>query len=456
MTFGSLIDDSADARVLQVVGHADLPQWLAAQRADVRGWLAEEGFTADAGQVVRLPGGTPHYVAGLGDRGRWDWASLPGGLPPGSYRIVPEPEPVEADAAALGWASACYEFDRYRSLAIPTLRRLRWPSAANREKVTRELEAVLLVRDLVTTPANDLGPAELCQAAVDLAAEFGAEVRTIVGDELLAENYPTIHAVGRASSRPPVMVDLRWGAPGDRKITIVGKGVCFDSGGLNTKTADSMLLMKKDMGGAAHALALARLIMAARLPVRLRMLIGAVENAIGGDAMRPLDIVRTRKGITVEIGHTDAEGRLVLSDLLAEGSTETPDLLIDFATLTSAARIALGPDLPAFFANRDATAARLEHHAAATDDPLYRLPLWQRYRADLVGGAADLRSVTGHTFGGAIYAALFLESFVGEECDWVHVDLFAWNRVARPGRPAGGEAQTLRAVFALVEERAAA
>jgi leucyl aminopeptidase len=305
----------------------------------------------------------------------------------------------------------------------------------------------------VNTPAEDMGPAELAAAARSLARAHGARAAVITGDALLQRNYPTIHAVGRASARAPRLIDLRWGAKGPR-ITLVGKGVCFDSGGLDLKPAAGMEIMKKDMGGAAHVLGLAGMIMAAKLPVRLRVLIPAVENSVSGNAFRPLDIIRTRKGLTVEVGNTDAEGRLVLCDALAEAMTEKPDLVVDCATLTGAARVALGPDLPAMFANDDATAEALLRHGLAEDDPLWRLPLHAGYRTMLDSKIADMNNVSSGSFAGAITAALFLEAFVDAAVPWVHLDLYAWNPRAKPGRPEGGAAMGLRALYALIAERA--
>ncbi|MGH6959389.1 MAG: leucyl aminopeptidase family protein, partial [Dongiaceae bacterium] len=324
-----------------------------------------------------------------------------------------------------------------------------------REAVERTARAVFLVRDLVNTPAEDMGPAELAAAAEGVARAAGARLKVVVGDALLKANYPMVHAVGRASARAPRLIDLRWGDRGPR-IALVGKGVCFDSGGLDLKPSSNMLLMKKDMGGAAHVLALAQMIMATGLPVRLRVLVPAVENSVSGNAFRPLDVLRSRKGLTVEVGNTDAEGRLILADALAEACTEKPDLLVDCATLTGAARVALGTDLPALFANDDATAEALLRHGQAEDDPLWRLPLHRPYRKQLDSKVADINNVSAGAYGGAITAALFLAEFVEPAVPWVHIDMMAWNVSARPGRPEGGEAVALRALYALIAERAAA
>jgi leucyl aminopeptidase len=313
--------------------------------------------------------------------------------------------------------------------------------------------AIALVRDLINTPAEDMGPSELSAAARKLGKQFRADVKVIAGDALLKQNFPTIHAVGRASDDPPRLIDLRWGKKSDPKVSIVGKGVCFDTGGLDLKPAAGMLRMKKDMGGGAHALGLASLIMALKLPVRLRMLVPAVENNVAGNAIRPLDVIRTRKGITVEIGNTDAEGRLVMCDALAAADSENPDMIVDFATLTGAARVAVGIELAAMFCNDDRLAADLEKAAATVQDPIWRLPLWQPYRKLLESQVADINNVSEGGFGGAITAALYLQEFVGENTPWAHFDIMAWNTSPRPGRPVGGEAQSLRAVFEMLEKR---
>ena len=309
------------------------------------------------------------------------------------------------------------------------------------------------MRDLVNTPAEDMGPAELAEAARKVAKAGGAKFSTIVGPALLKRNYPCIHIVGRASSRPPRLIDLRWGRRGP-KVTLVGKGVCFDSGGLDLKTANYMQLMKKDMGGAAHVLGLAQMIMAAGLELRLRVLIPAVENSVSANAYRPLDIVRSRKGLTVEIGNTDAEGRVILCDALAEADTEKPDLLIDIATLTGAARVALGPDLPALFANDDLVAEAVLKHGKAVEDPLWRLPLHKPYRKLIDSKVADINNAGDSPFAGAITAALFLADFVDPATHWLHLDVMAWNPTARPGRPVGAEAVAIRALYALIADQA--
>jgi leucyl aminopeptidase len=433
-----------------------LKVWLKAQRASVRKWVEGVGFEAKPGSNALVPGadGAPGRVL-VGVEARpdiWSYGALPKALPRGTYRIDANLGAAAATRAALGWALGGYAFARYKKQ--PSVARLVWPDGADRAAVERAATAAFLVRDLVNTPAEDMGPAELAAAAKAVAGAHGAKLKIIVGDDLLNANYPLVHAVGRASVRAPRLIDLRWGSRGPR-ITLVGKGVCFDSGGLDLKPAQGMLLMKKDMGGAAHMLALGQMIMAAGMPVRLRVLVPAVENSVAGNAFRPLDVVRSRKGMTVEIGNTDAEGRLILCDALAEACTEKPDLIVDCATLTGAARVALGPDLPVLFSNHDGTAEALLRCGIEEDDPLWRLPLHKPYRRMLDSKVADINNVSESSFAGAITAALFLDEFVEPTIPWVHIDMMAWNPSARPGRPEGGEAQALRALYALIAEKAA-
>ena len=446
----------ADTVPVTPLAKADLPAWLDAQPPATSAWVKAVNFTAESGATALLPGDDGRLarvlvgVSAVDDV--WAFAGLPGSLPPGTYRIDAELDRRAATRAALGWALGSYAFIRYRK-SDKTFAQLVWPAAADHGEVERTAAATWLVRDLVNTPAGDMGPAELADAARELAEEFEATIRITVGDDLVKRNYPAIHAVGRASPREPRLIDITWGRRDDPKVTLVGKGVCFDTGGLDIKPSSAMLLMKKDMGGAAHALGVARMVMMAGLPVRLRVLIPAVENVISGNAFKPQDVLKTRKGLTVEVGNTDAEGRLILCDALAEADTEKPALLIDFATLTGAARVALGPDLPALFANNVDLAADLLAASEEAADPMWRLPLWQGYRKGLDSRVADLNNVTSHGFAGAITAALFLESFVSRETPWAHLDTYAWNGSARPGRPEGGEALGMRAVYALIEKR---
>ncbi len=432
------------------------PAWLRSRPAAVRNWLAATNASAEHGKVALVPnkaGKLGEVVLGLGERPElWDFAAAVGKVPGGRYRITTELSSAAASDAALAWALATYAFDRYkkRGKKPPVLV---WPKGADRAAVTRMVEAIGTGRDLINTPAGDLGPAELAQAAIAVARRFGAEHSVIVGDGLLANNYPTIHAVGRAASRAPRLFDMRWGEPAAPRLTLVGKGVVFDSGGLDLKTSSGMKLMKKDMGGAASVLALAHMIMDAGLPVRLRVLVPIVENAVAGNAYHPGDVIRTRKGTTVEIGNTDAEGRLILCDALAEAETEDPDLLIDFATLTGAARVALGTELPALFSTDDAVRDAIVAAGQRTTDPLWPLPLFAAYRRHLDSSIADLNNVGSVSEGGAITAALFLREFVGKQRRFVHIDTMAWNVSSRAGRPAGGEILGVRAVFAMLQQR---
>ncbi|NFV82247.1 leucyl aminopeptidase family protein [Magnetospirillum aberrantis] len=454
-----VVDATAAAVDLIAVGKSEFDAWAAVQPAHVRVWAQANGFTGEGGQVCPVPnvdGSLSLVLVGAPDADDpWGWAALPAKLPAGVFRIAQPMTARAASWAVAGWALATYSFGRYKSRPGKTWPRLVWPEAADRGWVERVVEATALVRDLINTPAADMGPAELAAAAEALAARHGATVRVVVGDGLLAENYPAIHAVGRAAAvhRQPRLVDLVWGDENAPRVTLVGKGVCFDSGGLDLKPSGAMKLMKKDMGGAAHVLGLASMVMAAGLPVRLRVLVAAVENAVSGDAMRPLDVLSTRKGLTVEVGNTDAEGRLVLADALCEASAENPALLIDMATLTGAARTALGTEVPALFTNDDDLAADLAAASEVQADPLWRLPLYRPYRRMLDSKVADLNNVSDGPYAGAITAALFLQEFVGPGIPWAHFDVMAWNTASRPGRPDGGEAMALRALYAVIAKR---
>ena len=426
--------------------------WRKDQPKGTADWLARSGFAAEPGSHCLLPSGD-RVLAGIDSAaGPWATAGLPRALAQGRYRLDGALSPAAATDAALGWALGSYGFGRYRKDPATTAT-LVWPKGADRAAVERTAAACFLVRDLVNTPAGDMGPGELAQAARALARRHGAKFAVVQGAQLIKRNYPSIHAVGRASVRAPRLIDLRWGRKGPR-VTLVGKGVCFDSGGLDLKTAAGMRLMKKDMGGAAHALGVASMVMAAGLPVRLRVLVPAVENSVAGDAYRPGDVLATRKGLTVEVGNTDAEGRLVLSDALAEADRESPDLLVDFATLTGAARVALGSELPALFCNHDGLAGALLDQGLACHDPLWRLPLHRPYRRLLDSKVADICNVSEGGYGGAITAALFLAEFVSDKTPWAHLDIMAWNVRAQPGRPVGGEAMGLRAVYGAIDQLA--
>lgn len=431
--------------------------WRAAQPDRIQAWIDSTGVKPKAGTAVPLPGENGTADGALlileDDKDHWSWGAASAKLPEGQYRIDPEPADAEAAyRACLGWALGDYVFVRYKTRGGKH-RELVWPENADRGAVMAVAAGVYLTRDLVNTPASDMGPGELASAASALARDFGGSCETVVGDDLLRENFPMIHAVGRASTRPPRLIDLTWGKPAHPKVTLVGKGVCFDTGGLDLKPSGAMLMMKKDMGGAAQVLGLARMIMASKLPVRLRVLVPAVENSVSGDSFRPLDILSSRKGLTVEIGNTDAEGRLVLGDALTLACEEEPDLLIDFATLTGAARVALGTDLPALFSNSDALADDLLDGAARARDPVWRMPLHKPYASLLDSKIADTNNVSSGSFAGAITAALFLEKFVSDGTEWAHFDLMSWNTSTKPGRPEGGEAQAVRGVFEAIRRR---
>jgi len=459
-----LAEPGSPAIPLSAVAADGFDSWRGAQDERLRAWLGATGFKPDAGAVAVIPdenGRIARVIVGLG-RGDDPWATggLAKSLPKGTYGLAEVAGTAPADFptwAALAWAFGGYAFARYKSEPAPERAKLVWPEACDRAYVTYAVEAVSLTRDLVNTPAADMLPDHLEQAARDLAGAHDASITVTTGDELLRANYPMIHAVGRASSSAPRLLDLKWGRASAPKVTIVGKGVCFDTGGLDLKPASAMALMKKDMGGAAIALGLAHMIMAAKLPVRLRVLIPAVENAVSGNAFRPGDVLATRKGVTVEIGNTDAEGRLVLGDALTEAVGEKPALLVDFATLTGAARTALGPELPALFTDDEDLAAALADAARTTFDPLWRLPLWKPYRKMIDSKVADMNNAGDTPFAGAITAALFLKEFAtpkdGDAPVWAHIDTYAWNPGERPGRPQGGEALGQRAVFAAIAAR---
>jgi len=420
-----------------------------------RGWLDENGFDAKPGSVCLLPDANGKLARVLVGVDRHDplaaLAGLPLSLPTGEYALAAESVPLDGELAALGWALGCYQYTRYRKARRPGSPLVVSPEI--HAALTPQIEATYFVRDLVNTPTEDLGPKQLSDQIKALGKTYKAKVREWVGDELLEDNFPTIHMVGRASHRPPRLVELTWGKATDPNVVLVGKGVCFDTGGLDLKPSDGMRWMKKDMGGAAHAIALACLVMEAKLPVRLTLLVPAVENAVSGAAMRPGDVVVTRGGHAVEIDNTDAEGRLVLCDALAFAAEQKPELIIDYATLTGAARVALGPDIPALFANDDALAEAALACSRAVADPVWRLPLWQPYRKLLDSYIADFANAGASRHAGAITAALFMERFVPEGMPWLHLDTYAWNDGDRPGRPRGGEAMGLRAMFALLSKR---
>jgi leucyl aminopeptidase len=442
-------------RTLVPLAAADLPAWLKRQDTARRRWVEGNGFTAAPDTHLALPaadGGAGEVLLGVRRPAAvWDLAGLPLKLPEGRYRLAGNPARADAEAWALGWALGAYQFARYRKPGRAPAE-LVWPQRADKAAVSAAAEATNLVRDLINTPASDMGPGELAAAARKLARTYKAQCRVTTGEALLKQNYPMIHAVGRAAAQAPRLIDIAWGNARHPKLTLVGKGVCFDTGGLDLKPATGMLDMKKDMGGAAHVLGLASMVMARKLKVRLRVLIPAVENSVSGNAFRPRDILTARDGTTVEVGNTDAEGRLVLADALVEAARETPAMILDYATLTGAARVALGAELPALFCNDETLAADFLTAGAAAQDPLWRLPLHADYRRHLKSRIADTNNVSPGSYGGAITAALFLERFVAD-IPWAHIDLMAWNQSPRPGRPQGGEALALRAAFAMLERR---
>jgi leucyl aminopeptidase len=414
------------------------------------------GFDGGPGKLALLPRsggglGAIAYGVAAGDAGEGPLAAgaLPGLLPSGTYRLEGAIE--SPDLAALAWVLGNYAFERYKSKQSDKVRCLALGKRVDRARVLSAAKAVYFGRDLINTPANDLGPEELERAARKLAQQCKAQVSSVVGDELLAENLPMLHAVGRASTRPPRLVDIRWGKAGHRRVTLVGKGICFDTGGLNIKTGESMTLMKKDMGGAATALTAAQMIMDANLPVNLRVLLAIAENAISGNAFRPGDILPSRNGMTVEIGNTDAEGRLVLADAMTLAGEEKPDIILTFATLTGAARVALGPDLPPFYCTDEAFAEQVLAAGREVDDPVWRMPFWHPYDQLLKSQVADVNHISGGSFAGSVTAALFLKRFAPADSIYGHFDVFCWVPKAKPARPMGGEPQAARAVFRALE-----
>jgi leucyl aminopeptidase len=426
--------------------------------APARQFALANGFAGKPGAYLALPaadGKIAHVLFGLEDatakfRDLFRPGALPGLLPPGVYRFASAPHDVRL--AMLAFALGCYRFGRYRKNDVPDVK-LVPPDGVDIADIARMAEAACLARDLINTPSNDMGPEELALAAEQLAKRFGADFSCIVGDDLTRQNFPLIHAVGMASTRAPRLIDFAWGDPAHPKVTLVGKGVCFDTGGLDLKPSSGMLIMKKDMGGAANVLALALMVMDAKLKLRLRVLIPAVDNAVAGNAFRPLDIFKSRKGITVEIGNTDAEGRLVLADALALADEEKPDLLVDLGTLTGAARVALGPDLPPFYTNDETLALDVAACAKGENDPLWRLPLWPPYDSWLDSKVATINNAPSGGFAGSITCALFLQRFVEHAKSWLHVDIYGWTPSAKPARPEGGECQAARAIYKLLGKR---
>ncbi|HET6537238.1 MAG TPA: leucyl aminopeptidase family protein [Sphingopyxis sp.] len=457
--FSDLIqpDKGQQAHIIHIIDEHSYDEWLTGRSAAEKALLLAQNFKPTPHNIAVMPGtdtGDWSAVAAVKNRdalGAWCLAKLPSALPQGNYRL----SGAQAGKAIFGWLTAQYHFDAYRTKTDPSGPRLLLTAdVAQIAPLVAEAKATALVRDLVNTPAADMGPQALEQCAEHIAKSHGAILQVTRG-EALEQAYPMIHAVGRAAARhhSPRLIELYWGKPDHPAIALVGKGICFDSGGLDIKPSAGMRLMKKDMGGAAHVLALADLIMGAGLPVRLHMLIAAAENAISADAFRPGDVLKSRSGLTVEVGNTDAEGRLVLGDALTRASEEKPELILDFATLTGAARVALGPDLPALFSNDDALAADLLSGGRISDDPVWRMPLWDDYASLLETDIADLGNAGTSAFAGSITAALFLKRFIPDHVAWAHFDTFAWRPAAQPGRPKGGAAMGLRAAWTMLQQR---
>jgi len=457
-----LIDESADALPVHVVPVGGLTDWMQGQAPLWRNWLASRVDRMEAGAALMLPGddGTPTAVlAVVGDApDMWSIAGLQSRLPANPYCLdlsaltVPDHAALAQDLVT-GWALGTYRFDRYKKASGKPRGQLVWPSGVDQARVIAMVEATFLVRTLINTPAQDMGPTALEAAARALAERFGGTAHSVVGDDLLTGNFPMIHAVGRAAADAPRLIDLTFGDADLPKVTLVGKGVCFDTGGLDLKPASGMELMRKDMGGAATVLGLAHMSLSLAGPVRLRVLIPAVENAVAGNAFRPGDILPSRKGLTVEIGNTDAEGRLVLGDALTLAGEENPDLLVDLATLTGAARVAVGTEIAAFFARDDGLASDLAQAGSRAGDAVWRLPLHEGYRHMLDTPFADINNAGSGRFAGASTAALFLKEFVADPDRWLHLDIMAWNSRNRPGRPRGGEAMGMRALVRMIEDR---
>lgn len=451
-----LTHNSAGSIPLLPVTSTTFAEWKAASSGTASAWLAAQSqFTAKPDAFISIPdahGAIERVLVGIEKPTIWALAALPAQLPAGTYRIEGSYNPSLLADMALGWLLGHYHFDKYKTTPRTAVT-LCLPSEVALEPILRKANATALVRNLINTPTNDMGPHELAEAARSVASQFDASFHQIVGDDLLTENYPAIHAVGRASPNAPRLIDIRHGNAAHPLLTLIGKGVCFDTGGLDVKPYASMKLMKKDMGGAALMLGLAQLIMAEKLPVRLRVLIPAVENSIAGNAFRPQDILATRKGLTVEIGSPDAEGRLILCDALTEAMAESPDLVIDAATLTGAARVALGTDLPALYSNRDEIAQTLQRTSIEAHDPMWHLPLWAGYDKYVGSQIADITNSPNYGFAGSITAALYLQRFVEPSVPWVHLDTYAWNGESQPGRPVGGEALCLRALFNFISSR---
>jgi len=456
MTNLLLLKTSPGATPITLVPEKEYKAWLGRQKPQTAGWLKTLAFDSKPGKFCVVPdakGKPARVIVGLSDPvSMWDLSALPCCVPKGAYYLESKTAPGDLEKLALGWLLGSYRYTRYKnSDADPS--KLALPGKTDTAKIRRMAESIALARDLINTPASDMGPAELAKAVENAAKTCKAKIAIVKGNDLLKKNYPAIHAVGRASAREPRLIDLTWGNPRHPKITLIGKGVCFDTGGLDIKPSGSMIQMKKDMAGAACALAAAMLVMKSKLPVRLRVLIPAVENAIGPDSFRPSDVIKMRGGQTVEVGNTDAEGRLILAEALTEASKENPKLMIDFSTLTGAARTAVGTGIAALFSNDDKLAEGLLQAGIETEDPLWRLPLHKAYESMLDSHIADMNSSPNSPHAGAITAALFLQRFVGKKIRWAHLDFMGWNMSAKSGRPEGGEAMGVRAVYRLIEKQ---
>jgi leucyl aminopeptidase len=456
----ALLEASDAAVPLQPVTDAELDAALEASGGQAAGLAEAEGFKAKSGQVLKLPGPdgkTERVLLGLGAQPKPEaFRAAAGRLPAGDYRLESVPEGLDATDIAVAWGLGAYRYDRYKPAKEGPARLVAPPARLDEARAI--VHACALARDMVNTPANDMGPLQIETIAREIAHQFDARIEVVTGDDLLPEgqNYPAIHAVGRAAvpHRAPRMIEIAWGKKGLPVVAIIGKGIVFDTGGLDIKPSSGMRLMKKDMGGAAHALALGRMVMALGLPVRLHVLVPVAENAISGDAMRPGDVIGSRKGLTIEIGNTDAEGRLVLADALARAAELEPDLTIDMATLTGAARVALGPQVIPYFTPDDALAADIDKASAEAADPLWRLPLWAGYDEALDSDIADVKNdPDGWAQAGSVTAALFLKRFAPESGAWVHLDIFAWNPKGKAGSPTGAEVQAIRALLGVIRAR---
>lgn len=433
---------------ITLVIQKNFPAWLKKQNTFTKKYLESVQFRGEG--YILLPdasGKIAQVICCIADENNfWSVGNLSISLPEGVYHFVSE----ISDQFYVAWGLGAYQFTKYKKASRKPAQ-LVLPK--KHEEILNIVESIYFVRDLINVPTDDMGPSELATAATQLAKKFKAQIKHIVGENLLKQNYPLIYAVGRASDDAPRLIDIRWGNKKHPKITLVGKGVCFDTGGLDIKPSSAMLLMKKDMAGGAHALGLARMIMQAKLPVCLRVLVPAVENAIAGNAFRPGDVIKSRKDLTVEIGNTDAEGRLVLADALTEAASEKPELIIDLSTLTGAARVAVGTEISALFCNDDSVAHEILRHAALENDPMWRMPLFAPYRESLNSPIADINNAGTDSYAGAITAALFLKEFLSDNIPWMHFDMMAWNLRSKPGRPQGGEAMALRALFGYLKEK---